>query len=372
MDYPDDDVRGAACLACAHFLVAYYKSGQPDGLEAYTKGVNEFIPKMCDNVETDEEVTVVVNSLEAISDMLKECKQDLTNLASHPEKIVLCISKIMKGECACQEQDDEEGMEEDEEISEQDEAIFEYAGDVLPSLGQAMTPETFAPYFTGCLPQLLKKMKPHCSIAERSFAVGTMADCVKALPGKLEPFVKHLLPVFRNGAKDEETDMRQNSLYGLGELVLYAGPCLEPQYNQILSDLSMILTNETEPQVIDQIAGAIARFIMTESALVPVNDIVPVLMNNLPLKSDETEYDYVFKALGKLYAAGHVSIKTNLPKILESCVNCKKSKDIEKEEIMPMVTELVKLIQKDFSVDYAAILSALPPETAALLTSVTA
>ena len=51
---------------------------------------------MCDNVETDEEVTVVVNSLEAISDMLKECKQDLTNLASHPEKIVLCISKIMK------------------------------------------------------------------------------------------------------------------------------------------------------------------------------------------------------------------------------------------------------------------------------------
>ena len=88
----------------------------------------------------------------------------------------------VQGECACQEQDDEEGMEEDEEISEQDEAIFEYAGDVLPSLGQAMTPETFAPYFTGCLPQLLKKMKPHCSIAERSFAVGTMADCVKALP----------------------------------------------------------------------------------------------------------------------------------------------------------------------------------------------
>lgn len=61
--------------------------------------------------------------------------------------------------------------------------------------------------------------------------------------------MKHLLPVFRNGAKDEESDMRQNSLYGLGELVLYAGPCLEPQYNQILSDLSMILTNETAPQV---------------------------------------------------------------------------------------------------------------------------
>ena len=80
----------------ALYLSNHTYLGQPDGLEAYTKGVNEFIPKMCDNVETDEEVTVVVNSLEAISDMLKECKQDLTNLASHPEKIVLCISKIMK------------------------------------------------------------------------------------------------------------------------------------------------------------------------------------------------------------------------------------------------------------------------------------
>ena len=67
------------------------------------------------------------------------------------------------------------------EASEEDEAIFEYAGDVLPSLGMAMTPDTFAPYFIGSLPLLMKKMKPHCSSAERSFAIGTMADCVKAL-----------------------------------------------------------------------------------------------------------------------------------------------------------------------------------------------
>ena len=51
---------------------------------------------MCETVTTEEEVSVVVASLEAISDMLKECKQDLTSLASHPEHIVLCITKIMK------------------------------------------------------------------------------------------------------------------------------------------------------------------------------------------------------------------------------------------------------------------------------------
>ncbi len=59
-------------------------------------------------------------------------------------------------------------------------------------------------------------------------------------------------------------------------------------------------------QVIDQVVGAVSRFIMTGSSHVPVNDIVPVLMNNLPLKSDETEYENVFKALCKLYAVGTV------------------------------------------------------------------
>ena len=55
----------------------------------------------------------------------------------------------MKKECACQDQEVEEGgMEEDEE-AEQDEMLFEYAGEVLPNLGRAMTPDTFAPYFAG-------------------------------------------------------------------------------------------------------------------------------------------------------------------------------------------------------------------------------
>ena len=78
--------------------------------------------------------------------------------------------------------------------------------------------------------------------------------------------MKHLLPLFCQGAKDSESDMRQNSLYGLGELVLYSGPCLEPQYNQILSDLSIILANESVPQVIDfefECMGHVRIFLIT-------------------------------------------------------------------------------------------------------------
>ena len=46
------------------------------------------------------------------------------------------------------------------------------------------------------------------------------------------------------------------------------------------------------------------RFIVTGSASVPINEIVPVFMANLPLKEDMEEYEMVFKAFTVLYSAG--------------------------------------------------------------------
>merc|ERR1719516_728954 len=120
--------------------------------------------------------------------------------------IVSCVQKIMKGECACQDMEAEDGGEEEE--AEQDEMLFEYAGEVLPNLGRALTPPVFAPYFTGLLPMLLKKTKKHCSIAERSFAVGAIAESIEPLSTALGPFLQHLLPLFTEMVKDEEDDCR--------------------------------------------------------------------------------------------------------------------------------------------------------------------
>ena len=47
------------------------------------------------------------------------------------------------------------------------------------------------------------------------------------------------------------------------------------------------------------------RFLVVGSASVPVNEIVPVLFGNLPLREDKDEYEMVFKAFTKLYAAGN-------------------------------------------------------------------
>lgn len=60
----------------------------------------------------------------------------------------------------------EEGHSEDDDMedpdSEASEKLIEYAGDVLPALGGAMTPQEFAPYFAGFFPLILQKTVVQC------------------------------------------------------------------------------------------------------------------------------------------------------------------------------------------------------------------
>ena len=88
---------------------------------------------------------VVQAALDIISELLKQCGGSVTSNHINIDKILSCVRAIMKGECKCQ---DIETEEEDEE-AEQDEMVFEYVEEIIPTLGKAMTPQTFAPYFAG-------------------------------------------------------------------------------------------------------------------------------------------------------------------------------------------------------------------------------
>merc|ERR1712013_283599 len=221
LEYPEYDVRAAAIEASGFFLIAYHKAGTPEGAQKFKEGVQGYLGRLVEFIVEEEEHDVVIACLDAMTELLKQCKAAVTDVPGHCEMIVGCVQKIMKGECASQDTGAEEGG--DEEEAEQDEMLFEYAGEVLPNLGRALTPAVFAPYFTGLLPLLLKKTKKQCSVAERSFAIGAIADSVEPLAGVLDPFLPHLMPVFMELTRDEEDDCRNNAVYGLGELILWVG-----------------------------------------------------------------------------------------------------------------------------------------------------
>lgn len=370
LDYPDYDVRCAAIEATAYFLIAYHKSGSDEGRERFIKGAEEFIASLCENVVEEEEHQVVISSLDAITEMLKQTKQAVTELAGVVEKVVGCVQKIMRGECACQDAEEAEGGDEGDEEAEQDEMLFEYAGEVLPNLGRALSPSVFAPYFTGLLPMLLKKTKRQCTVAERSFAIGAIADSMEPLAGVLEPFIPHLLPIFVEMTKDSEDDCRNNAVYGMGELVMWAGESAVPHYTSILATLSGLLGHESSPRVVDQIVGAVCRFVVANIANVPVPDIVTAVLANLPLKEDMDEYELVFKFFLTLYNAGHNLTVQCIPKMVECTVAFLASHETDKEKTSPMVAQLMKQVGSSFPAELQSVMGSLSPDQAQMVNNV--
>ena len=72
------------------------------------------------------------------------------------------------------------------------------------------------------------QQKKKSTIAEKSFGVGVLAVCLEPLDGVLEPFVSHLYNTFTNAIRDEDSEIRNNAVFGLGELVLHGRELLFP------------------------------------------------------------------------------------------------------------------------------------------------
>ena len=348
MDYPHEDIRKEAVGALAKFCSAYYIDESTRNLDLFHQCASKLVPALCKTVAEDTEVDVVCASLDAISDLLKTCKEGITNIPGHCEEIIQCMNSVIQSRCACMDSDliasTESNEEDSEEQAEQDEVLFEYAGDILPSLGLALNqPEKFKPYFAGMLGHLLKKTKNKCTTAEKSFAAGSLAECMEPLHGQLEAFVPHVMPALLKLVYDEDDDVRNNSIFGLGELVLHAGPVMNPHFSQLLELFSKLLSTEKAPRVLDQIVGAVSRLILANQSLVPLDAVLPVLFQHLPLRQDLDEYEIVFSLLSHLQTQEHPIVNAELVKV----VNCSlqvigSDEEFNKEKVLPIMLNLVK------------------------------
>ena len=107
------------------------------------------------------------------------CEKNRKNVEHYyPDLKLQVMHNVIQSKCACMDSDvtdpnDDEGSLDE---AEQDEVLFEYAGDILPSLGQALSdPEKFKTYFAGMLTHLVKKTKPRYATKLRLFSAANFS-----------------------------------------------------------------------------------------------------------------------------------------------------------------------------------------------------
>lgn len=73
---------------------------------------------------------------------------------------------------------------------------------------------------------LIRLQRKHNSESQRSFSYGTLAECMEPLGIYVEEYVPQLLKFWYGGAKDSSDEVRNNSIYGIGEMVLHGRDCV--------------------------------------------------------------------------------------------------------------------------------------------------
>ncbi|XP_068893273.1 importin-4-like [Tenebrio molitor] len=364
INYPQDDIRKASVDALLQFCIALHKMNSNETKQALYKALQMFVPKCAELIRSDEERGVVMCCLDAYASLLDEVKGDVLVGEGHREAIMNCVIDVLTLKTMCQDTDLDAASEtnDDDAEAEHDELLLESAGDVIPKFAAAITPDDFVLYFPNILQLMTQRTKKQHSISQRSFAFGTLAECMKCLDVYVEKFLPHLVQLWLAGAKDAADEVRNNAIFGLGEMILHGKSAIFPLYQDILQALSASVAKESHAGTLDNICGALAKMIIVNSAGIPLEQVFPAFLQRLPLRDDFQENEAVVECFCSLYREGNAIFRQHLSDVIKIIVQVYHKKQYPNDETKTKLVELIKIINRDFSEEFGNTVSSLGPE----------
>ena len=147
---------------------------------------------------------------------------------------------------------------------------------------------------------------------ERSAAVGTIGDCVQSMGAACTPHTQRMMRVLLKRLSDEDPETKSNAAFGIGLLCEKSTDAKEvlSNYVSILTKLEPLLdapsspaqgTDDPHARLLDNAAGCVSRMIKKSPQNVPLEDVLPRLVEILPLKEDFDENEPVYDMLVTLY-----------------------------------------------------------------------
>lgn len=239
------------------------------------------------------------------------------NAAPAVQQITEIVLSILQKKHVCQQDlDGEDADDEEMESSEYDWLVIETAMEVVTCLAAALG-ETFAELYQIFEKPCLKYTSGQEKY-ERSAAVGTIAECVGNMGAAVTPYTPGLMKMFLKRLGDEDPEVRSNAAYGTGLLCEMSGNDKEilTNYNTILAKLEPLLHQKQEARLLDNSAGCVARMIKAHPNNVPVDQVLPVLVQLLPLREDYEENEAVFEMIVALYQAQNPVVQSLTPQII--------------------------------------------------------
>ncbi|KAF9462876.1 armadillo-type protein [Collybia nuda] len=230
--------------------------------------------------------------------------------------------QILEQKAFCQQDPDQDEDEEaPEDQAEYDSVLISSAGDLVAALASALGAE-FTPAFNTFFPLIAKYYKKSRSLSDRSSAIGCLAEIIAGMKGAITPSTEPLLELFYRALSDSDAEVQSNAAFAVGQLVENSEVDLSPQYLHLLAGLRplFVITPDAPAAKLnakDNAAGAVGRLLLRNAAAIPLDQVLPVFIDALPLKNDFLENRPVFRALFHLFRTNGAALYPFMDRLLQ-------------------------------------------------------
>ncbi|KAL6494510.1 hypothetical protein OROGR_031310 [Orobanche gracilis] len=312
--YFHEDVRLQAIISLKYILTA---------VQAVFQNHNEGIAKTKEVLDTvmtiyiktmseDDDKEVVAQACISIADIIK----DVGYMAVEPymPRMVEATLILLREESACQQIGSDNEIDEDD--TEHDEVLMDAVSDLLPAFAKALGTQ-FAPIFSQLYEPLMKFAKQSRPPQDRTMVVATLAEVAQHMGAPIAGYVDAMMHLVLKELGSPEATSRRNAAFCVGELCKNGGNSVLKYYTNVLNRLYPLF-GESEPDnaVRDNAAGAVARMIMAHPESVPLNQVLPVFLQVLPLKEDYEESTSVYGCICDLVLSSNSQIVSCVPQLV--------------------------------------------------------
>ncbi|KAF9109703.1 hypothetical protein BGX27_007294 [Mortierella sp. AM989] len=352
-----DGVRKASCAALFNFLRTFYtlsnsqewKAGLPVAvpLHGNVAQLNSLvIPAILAVWNDEDEKMVVVQICQEMVETVKLCGPGIIaeNIGAIAEQLKFIFEK--KAYCQ-QELADDEGLLDEDEQAEFDALLISAASDLVGALADVLG-ASFVPYAQVFIPQIAKYYKKSKPSSERSMSIGSLGEIANGMGSGITEFTEQLFPLFVKALGDEEDEVRSNGAFAIGALCQNTTVDVSRQYPSLLTALYPLFQGQSLRDVTDNACGAVARMIMKHPDAVPLDQVLPVFVQALPLKRDFEENEPVYTLLFSLIRAQNVWVGNNLPKLLSVFAEVLSKEDELKPHTRQEMIEVIKGLNQQF------------------------
>ena len=223
-------------------------------------------------------------------------------LAPQIRHVLGTVLLLLREKTPCQDTEHDYGEEEDPAeavFMDHDNILVDAVADLIGVLARTCG-ESFGSLFLPLAEPLFSFCEPRRAQNDRAMALGAFAEVIDEVDSETTAkLAAPLLPVLLNCMETGNYNMRRNAVYCTGVLAAHAPAQVGPHLPHLLNGLRPHLARREGENwaIVDNTASALCRIVMSAPNAVPVDQILPLVLQAVPLQDDPSENMPVYTML---------------------------------------------------------------------------